>query len=1453
MGATAQGIRAGRAFVELFADDSKMQAVLKRSQVRLLSFSDFVHKVGLRMSGLGVALSLPFVKATSDFVKFDDQMRIVAGVVSASEKELKTLEKTARRLAQQKGTAFLATDIASLMAELGRAGFASEEINKMTKSVLLLARASQTELPVAAEITGSTMRQFAMDASQASLVTDMLSKTANASATSVISLGASLQYAGKPLADLGYSLQESLSIIGVLGNLGIVGTEAGTVTRRLGTEMAALAPEMEKIFGVAFRDGRGNALKMVDVLEKVAQSTAKLSSSERFARLHKAFGLLGITGAIALGQSAQSAKALQKELDNVAGYAEEAAARMDRGLGGSMRRMWASLFEDELSVGYALEKHLIPIIDQVTLSFRQLAHWVHENPLTVKEIAKGAVAIAAVGTSLVGLGAAGGLAALNLRGIGYALHTALTPARLLSNALGGVLSFAYRAEKLGTSWAGMLMSNVIGGGRKRGKRTAKKGAESSWVDARGAVSSVFATGKDVLNRRYFPVRKSPPAARAVDPMAAMMGLSSMAMPWPAPLGPAKPAPGLWDRMSRLIRRGTPKVPRQRGILKDAGMIGSVFSSLLGDRGQSLLGKVRRMTTGEIYEHTKTADPLSKVKKTIFGLFNRKSRDIAINPNAFKGKNRSRLSEVVMHEIGHAVDRLAGSRGAYFGMDRLATEDGTRKRSGTIGRGFIDRLMPSLMRRRSAKEQSDPKYLGAGKEVFARFFASQQLPVQVAMAQQATTEKSARSIVKMGTSAIAAAAGIFRMKTSSLAVRAEMTLLRGQLAAGRAVMAGWNATLAAGRGLNQIWQASYQASILSLAASRPVILSLRGAMLGLSATPRLMGAGISAMSTGIRGAAIGMATLRTGWVVMSAAGKTTWPVLISGVKQFWAWSVRGAKALPGLAKGMYDVSAGAVKAALAIGKMLVVKGFAGLVSGASLLLNPMTLLVGAGIAVVANWDRIKSAITGVVSTAPGALSSMWGRIKSDAMPTLLGIRDTALTSFGAISEAVQAGDIPAAMQILWGGIRAIWQEGFGYLRLKWFDLTTWAGDAFNGVLQVTAGYGASIANMLDVALFDWFGIRLNDVTSAFSTAWGWIAEKGGAVADWIAETWKGVFGSIGKSGEGFTDIIWHGMERIRKTIAATMLKMMDFAKLVAAFDPTGAAGILLDQLGFGFDFNADDAVKELDDLFEKRDAARRKIAQGDDPEQQKRLAEAKKKVEDLEKQREANALAARADRAQIEEDLRQKLELEKANLDAVIEETKKKRELREATESAANAQRDAANAGTAGGGQPTGPTMPSGLTTQQQRSWMIKERLRQRNEFFAAKKAAAEQKKADELAARKEKQKRLADEQQRRQAGGLIPDRDLFLQQGPSFFDEAADEEHQAAVAKAWEMKQALKNRIPDFAALQFPGVRPEAKGIGAAQPVKVDQTEVVDAVGLTNGYMVSLIDAVRELKGNFVA
>ena len=446
----AGAVRAGSAFVEIGADPRKFFAALNKVNRAIGNMGRSLSGAGAKMIGIGAAIGAPIALATRQFTMFDDAIRMTAAVSGASGVALQKLNDTARELGAT--TSFTAVQVASLMTELGRAGFKPDEINAMTGAVLDLARATGTDATLSAGIMAATLRQFGLEAVDAGRAADVLTKAANSTFNTVEGLGESLKYAGPVAKSLGLSLEDTVAVLGVLGNVGIQGSEAGTALRRLSVIAAGSGEELQALFGVSNTDAAGNLKPLVDILDEINTATASMPVAERTAKMAKAFGLLGITSANVLSSSAEGVRGLADELRNAEGTASKAAKEMDAGLGGAIRITLSAIEGTALAIGDALAPSLQKLIEGIGNVATGITTFVKANQDLVLSFAKGLAIFTGVGVAMLAVGTAlsvvsGGvailLALMNPIGIIAVTLGAMTGSALaFSGALGDMAGIA---------------------------------------------------------------------------------------------------------------------------------------------------------------------------------------------------------------------------------------------------------------------------------------------------------------------------------------------------------------------------------------------------------------------------------------------------------------------------------------------------------------------------------------------------------------------------------------------------------------------------------------------------------------------------------------------------------------------------------------------------------------------------------------------------------------------------------------------------------------------------------------------------------------------------------------------------------------------------------------------------------------------------------------------------
>jgi TP901 family phage tail tape measure protein len=351
-----------------------------------------------QMEALATAAAIggAFAYSSKTFMEYDDAIRAVAAVTGTSgTSAFDAMNQKAKELGRT--TSFTAVEVANLMTELGRAGFDPSQINDMTGAVLDLSRATGTEAAEAAGIMSATIRQFGLDASDASRVADVLTMTASKTFNTVGQLGEAFSYIGPVMKQLKIPLEDAAAALGILGNVGIQGSAAGTAFKRFALLTSAEAQKLEGIFGVSFKGVNGSIMGLTDTLATLQGAIGGMNDAEAITALNDAFGLLGITGAASLAAAGDGVKDLRDQLLLAQGASEKMAAEMDAGAGGAFRRMQSAVEGLRIEVG----RRLAPVFSKLVDSMASAAAIATEYSAILVPMASGLLAAAAAVLAVV--------------------------------------------------------------------------------------------------------------------------------------------------------------------------------------------------------------------------------------------------------------------------------------------------------------------------------------------------------------------------------------------------------------------------------------------------------------------------------------------------------------------------------------------------------------------------------------------------------------------------------------------------------------------------------------------------------------------------------------------------------------------------------------------------------------------------------------------------------------------------------------------------------------------------------------------------------------------------------------------------------------------------------------------------------------------------------------------
>jgi TP901 family phage tail tape measure protein len=512
-------VKAGAAYVSLYTKSDALTRGLQKAKADLNSFGSDMLSLGSRMVAMSAAIATPLAFATKTFAGFDDAMRAVGAVTNSTAAELESMTTVAKELGRT--TSFTAVQVAQLMTELGRAGFKPDQVNAMTGAVLSLARATGTDATLSSQIMAAAIRQFNLEATDAARVADVLTLAANSTFNTVEGLGESLKYAGPVAKSLGMSLEDTVAILGSLGNVGIQGSEAGTALRRLGVISAATGKELKATFGISNVDAAGNLKPLVQIMAEIGVAVENLPVAERVEKMNSAFGLLGITSAQVLTNTAGDTMALADALKNAAGTADKAAASMDAGLGGSFRIIMSAAEGLQIALGKALSGSIDGVTKTITGLIGKATEWVEKNQGVIVSLASVAAGAAAAGVAIISIGIAAKASAVAV-GLMAAAFGA-TKSVLMAAAIAVKL---FAAASMAASWAiyGVTIATVALSQGASVSAVAAGVMSAAWASAGAVISSVWA----VITAPAFPFIAAGTAAVAVvGALAAAAGYAAL--------------------------------------------------------------------------------------------------------------------------------------------------------------------------------------------------------------------------------------------------------------------------------------------------------------------------------------------------------------------------------------------------------------------------------------------------------------------------------------------------------------------------------------------------------------------------------------------------------------------------------------------------------------------------------------------------------------------------------------------------------------------------------------------------------------------------------------------------------------------------------------------------------------------------------------------------------------
>jgi hypothetical protein len=332
-----------------------------------------MDKFGRKMQQTGKNLSMKLTAPLAAlgamsfnvFRDFELEMAKVKAVSGATADEFKLLSDNAKELGRS--TIFSAREVAGLQLEFAKLGFTAKQITGVTEATLNLAQASGSDLARSAEVAGATLRGFNLDVSETGRVTDVMAKSFSSSALDMEAFAESMKMVAPIASSAGISLEKTSAMLAVLANNGIKGSMAGTMLRRIISEMET--------------SGKSTAEAIQDLAEKGLDLGGAMDEVGQRAQ----------SGLLKLVENTDLLAQLNTEFENASGSAKEMADVMDMTAAGASKALGSAVEGLAIEFGGLVSVALTPLIKKLT----DLATFINELSPGMKRFIAVVAALAA--------------------------------------------------------------------------------------------------------------------------------------------------------------------------------------------------------------------------------------------------------------------------------------------------------------------------------------------------------------------------------------------------------------------------------------------------------------------------------------------------------------------------------------------------------------------------------------------------------------------------------------------------------------------------------------------------------------------------------------------------------------------------------------------------------------------------------------------------------------------------------------------------------------------------------------------------------------------------------------------------------------------------------------------------------------------------------------------------
>lgn len=309
------------------------------------SFSKLKSTIAGIFVGFGQMIGQTFLGAIRQFqttIKdFEFANANLAAILGTTRDKITDLTEDAKRLGA--ATKYTASEVTNLQTELAKLGFNKQEILEATQYVLRFAGATGAELPEAAKLAGAAIRAFGLETTETERAVSTMAIATTRSAMDFGYLQTALSTVAPVAKAFGFTIEDTMSLLGTLANAGFDASSAATATRNILLNLADSSGKLAVALGrpITSLDQLAPALKKLDEegidLAKTLELTDKRSVSAFNAFLEGADKIIPLRDAVT-----DVGEALKAMSDEKANTVQGSIKKMESAIEGLILKFYES-------------------------------------------------------------------------------------------------------------------------------------------------------------------------------------------------------------------------------------------------------------------------------------------------------------------------------------------------------------------------------------------------------------------------------------------------------------------------------------------------------------------------------------------------------------------------------------------------------------------------------------------------------------------------------------------------------------------------------------------------------------------------------------------------------------------------------------------------------------------------------------------------------------------------------------------------------------------------------------------------------------------------------------------------------------------------------------------------------------------------------------------------------